>query len=123
MSRLDDGEATIFSGVETTVDKNAANQWRRRNYSLFLGTLDTAQHAVQLEDTFLEVTRVLRQLRGLSGTLLTRFTLHLDHVLASIRGCMHTPTIISKSISFSVKLDMSFSKQNEYSPTWFAVSM
>jgi hypothetical protein len=38
---------------------------------------------------------------------------------ASLRGSLST--MMSKSTSFSVKVDMSFSKQNEYSPTVFAV--
>ena len=38
---------------------------------------------------------------------------------ASLRGSLST--MMSKSSSFSVKVDMSFSKQKEYSPTIFAV--
>ena len=38
---------------------------------------------------------------------------------ASLRGSLST--MISKSTSFSVSVDMSFSKQKAYSPAWLAV--
>lgn len=59
MSRLDDRKATILSGMETALDKYAANQWRSSDYSLFLGSFYAAEHAVQLEDTLLKATCML----------------------------------------------------------------
>ena len=106
LGRFDSVETTCLSGMEAERWSVYAVDWRCKNVVHYFWVL------------LMFISMLLRR-NMLSSNAVVCSAIWPGLAGASLRGSLST--MMSKSSNFSVRVDISFSKQNEYSPTVFAV--